>query len=62
VKELFESRKKEEEEENQALNFYKKFMNQGPAYFGDMDEQDEALLKYERAAEDEGKIPSNRLQ
>jgi pre-mRNA-splicing factor ISY1 len=54
VKELFQSRKKEEEEENQALNFYKKFMDQKPAYFGDLDEQDAALLKYEHALEDEG--------
>jgi len=51
VKELFESRKKEEDEENATSNFYKKFTNQGPAYFGDLDEADEELLKYEEAAE-----------
>ncbi|KAI6017073.1 Isy1-like splicing family-domain-containing protein [Pisolithus marmoratus] len=34
VHELFQSRKKEEEEENVILNYYKKFMNQGPAYYG----------------------------
>ena len=35
-------------------NFYKKFTNQGPAYFGDLDEADGKLLKYEEAAEQEG--------
>ncbi|KAI0265421.1 Isy1-domain-containing protein [Gloeopeniophorella convolvens] len=54
VKELFESRKKEEDEENAAQNFYKKFTNQGPAYFGDLDEADGELLRYEEAAEQEG--------
>jgi pre-mRNA-splicing factor ISY1 len=54
VKELFQSNKKEEEEENQALNFYKKFMNQGPGYFGDLDEQDLELLKHEQHEEDDG--------
>lgn len=56
VRELFQSRKKEEEEENQALAFYKKFMNQGPAYFGDLDENDGKLLEFEREAEQEGKL------
>jgi Isy1-like splicing family len=54
VKELFESRKKEEDEENATHNFYKKFTNQGPAYFGDLDEADGELLKYEEEAEEEG--------
>ncbi|KAI0703018.1 Isy1-like splicing factor [Cytidiella melzeri] len=53
VKELFQSRKKEQDEENVAQNFYRKFTNQGPAYFGDLDEQDGKLLEFERAAEDE---------
>jgi pre-mRNA-splicing factor ISY1 len=53
---LFQSRKKEEEEENLALNFYKKFMNQGPGYFGDLDEQNVALLQFEREAEDDGML------
>ncbi|TFK75539.1 Isy1-like splicing factor [Pluteus cervinus] len=53
VKELFQSRKKEEEEENQALAYYKKFMNQGPAYYGDLDENDEELQKYEQKAMNE---------
>ena len=56
VRELFQSRKKEEEEENQVLAHYKSFMNQGPAYYGDLDEVDEKLLKYEREAEEEGKV------
>jgi hypothetical protein len=54
VRELFQSRKKDEEEENQALAFYKKFLNQGPSYFGDLDEKDPQLLKAERVAEQEG--------
>ncbi|KAG6854570.1 hypothetical protein C0991_004906 [Blastosporella zonata] len=53
VRELFQSRKNEEEEENQALAYYKKFMNQGPSYYGDTDEDDGTLLQYERAAEEE---------
>ncbi|KAL0564050.1 NineTeen Complex (NTC) component [Marasmius crinis-equi] len=52
VRELFQSRKKDEEEENQTLAFYKKFMNQGPGYYGDLDEND-TLLEYEREAENE---------
>lgn len=56
VRELFQSRKKEEEEENQALAYYKKFMNQGPAYFGDLDEADGKLLEYERDVEENGKF------
>lgn len=51
MRELFQSRKKEEEEENQALAYYKKFMHQGPAYFGDLDETHE-LIEYEEAAEE----------
>jgi pre-mRNA-splicing factor ISY1 len=54
VRELFQSRKNEEEEENQALSFYKKFMNQGPAYYGDLDEADGRLLEFEQNAEEEG--------
>ncbi|KAI0795721.1 pre-mRNA-splicing factor ISY1 [Abortiporus biennis] len=53
VRELFQSKKKEEDEENQVHAYYKKFMNQGPAYFGDLDEQDGSLLDYERHAEEE---------
>lgn len=54
MKELFASKKHEEEEENLALNFYKRFMNQGPAYYGDLDESDGSLLQYEMNAEEEG--------
>ncbi|KAG6834550.1 NineTeen Complex (NTC) component, partial [Arthromyces matolae] len=53
VRELFQSKKSEEEEENQAFAFYKKFTNQGPSYFGDLDENDGGLLTYEREAEEE---------
>lgn len=48
------SKKTEEDEENRAQSFYKKFTNQGPSYFGDLDEQDGKLLEYERHAEEEG--------
>lgn len=61
VRELFQSKKKEEEEENQALAFYKKFMNQGPAYFGDLDEADGKLLEYEHQAEEEGTFISMQV-
>ncbi|KAJ7647480.1 Isy1-like splicing factor [Roridomyces roridus] len=54
VRELFQSRKKEEEEENRALAHYKKFMDQTPAYYGDLDEEDGTLRKWEQEAEDEG--------
>ena len=54
VRELFQSRKREEEEENQAQSYYKKFINQGPVYFGDLDEVDGKLLLYERQVEDNG--------
>ncbi|KIK67688.1 hypothetical protein GYMLUDRAFT_36419 [Collybiopsis luxurians FD-317 M1] len=53
VRELFQSRKVEEDEENQTLAYYKKFMDQGPAYYGDLDEEDDTLLESERLAEEE---------
>ncbi|KAL0945888.1 hypothetical protein HGRIS_012172 [Hohenbuehelia grisea] len=53
VRELFQSRKVEEEEENQALAFYKKFMNNGPPYYGDLDETDGTLLEEEEEAENQ---------
>ncbi|KAH9854541.1 Isy1-domain-containing protein [Lenzites betulinus] len=53
VKELFSSKKTEEDEENKVHGFYKKFMNQGPGYFGDLDEADGSLLEFETRAEDE---------
>ncbi len=56
VKELFMSKKTEEDEENKVQNYYKKFQNQGPAYFGDLDETDPdlKLLEFEMHAEEEG--------
>ena len=48
------SKNKEEDAENQAQAFYKKFTNQGPAYFGDLDEADGKLVEFELQAEDEG--------
>lgn len=62
MKELFESRKKEEDEENATQSFYKKFSNQGPAYFGDLDDDNGELLKYEETAEQEGKFVAIDLQ
>ncbi|KAG7096098.1 hypothetical protein E1B28_006774 [Marasmius oreades] len=53
VRELFQSRKQDEAEESQTVAYYKKFMNQGPAYYGDLDEVDGSLLRYEQEAEDE---------
>ncbi|KAJ7200875.1 Isy1-like splicing factor [Mycena pura] len=53
VRELFEGKKKEEEEDNQALAYYSKFMDQVPSYYGDVDEADAALLEFEREVEDE---------
>jgi len=58
VRELFQSRKKEEDEENQVYAFYKKFTNQGPGYYGDLDENDGSLLKFEREAEEKGTFTS----
>ncbi|KAJ7766176.1 Isy1-like splicing factor [Mycena metata] len=52
VKELFQSRKKSEDEDNAALVFYKKFLGQGPAYHGNLNDMDGALLRFERHAED----------
>lgn len=57
VKELFVSKKTEEDEENKVQNYYKKFMSQGPAYFGDLDETDGKLLEFEMHAEEEGTCP-----
>ncbi|VDC05254.1 unnamed protein product [Peniophora sp. CBMAI 1063] len=54
VKELFESRKKEEDEETATERFYKRFTNQGPSYFGDEDEADAELVAFERKAEQDG--------
>ncbi|KAH0582320.1 hypothetical protein H2248_010263 [Termitomyces sp. 'cryptogamus'] len=54
VRELFQRRKNKEEEENQALAFYKKFMSQGLPYYCDLDENDGTILQYQRAAEEEG--------
>lgn len=36
------------------MTYYKKFMNQGPAYYGDLDEADGKLLDFEKDAEEEG--------
>ncbi len=57
VRELFLGRKKEEEEENQTLAYYKKFLNQGPVYYGDLDDNDQNLLHFERQSEVEGMQP-----
>jgi hypothetical protein len=54
VKELFESRKKEEDEDVATTTFYKKFTCQGPSYFGDLDEANGELLAFERKAEEGG--------
>lgn len=61
VKELFASKKKDEEEENLAANYYKKFLNHGPAYYGDLDEADGKLLEYEMEAEERGTLSLHPL-
>ncbi|KAI6106300.1 Isy1-like splicing family-domain-containing protein [Pisolithus croceorrhizus] len=42
------------EEENVGLNYYKKFMNLGPAYYGDLDETQgvDGVLAYEQKVEE----------
>jgi len=56
VKELFQSKKKEEDEENAIYSHYKKFIAQGPSYFGDLAETDGSLLEYEHEAEEAGTL------
>ncbi|CAE6427637.1 hypothetical protein ACGC1H_000767 [Rhizoctonia solani] len=51
VKELFQKNTEKEDEESRVLAHYKKFLDQGPAYFGDHDEDDEELLQYEIESE-----------
>lgn len=61
VKELFQSAQKDQEE----LTSYKRqryagFENVGPEYYGDLGEKaEDAMLRAEREAEDEGKSPSS---
>ncbi|KAK6981506.1 Isy1-like splicing factor [Favolaschia claudopus] len=52
VRELFQSRKKDEDEENQALDFYRKFQKPPLTYYGDADEKDGTLLTFEQEAQD----------
>lgn len=52
VKELFQSKKKEEEEENATFSHYKRFMNQGEDYYGAWQEGEEELEKAEREEEE----------
>jgi hypothetical protein len=37
-------------------------MNQGPSYFGDLDESDEKLLEYEQETEEEGLFKVDRTK
>ncbi|PVF99947.1 Isy1-like splicing factor [Serendipita vermifera] len=53
VKELFESKSKEEDEDKATMEFYKKFTGNGPSYYGDLDEADGELLEFESKAEQE---------
>ena len=43
-------------EEEQSVAHYKKFQNQGPDYYGDLDEADGTLLQYEKDAEEAGEL------
>ena len=54
VRELFASKKTEEDEESRVQGYYRRFQNQGPAYFGDLDEAEGGLLEFEMRAEEEG--------
>lgn len=42
------------DEESERAEIYKRYRNQGPAYYGDMDEADGAVLKDDRASEEKG--------
>ena len=42
------------DEETIASQHYKKYQNQGPSYYGDLDEAHDELLSYEVDAENEG--------
>ncbi|KAK7008198.1 pre-mRNA-splicing factor ISY1 [Favolaschia claudopus] len=53
VRELFRSRTTDEDEDNQASSFYGKFLAQGPQYYGDFDENDASLVRFENEAEGE---------
>ncbi|KAI0705451.1 Isy1-domain-containing protein [Earliella scabrosa] len=53
VRELFASKKTEEDEESRVQGYYRRFQNQGPAYFGDLDEVEGGLLEFEMRAEEE---------
>lgn len=44
----------EVDEETHAHAHYKKYQNQGASYYGDLDEGEESLLKYEMEAEEQG--------
>ncbi|KAF8607824.1 Isy1-like splicing factor [Ceratobasidium sp. AG-I] len=52
VKELFQRSTEKEDEEAKVFSQYKKFLDQGPSYFGDYDEDDEGLLRYEMETEE----------
>ncbi|KAG8747568.1 NineTeen Complex (NTC) component [Ceratobasidium sp. 414] len=52
VKELFQRNTEKEDEESKVYVYYKKYLDQGPAYFGDFDEDDEELLRYEKETEE----------
>jgi pre-mRNA-splicing factor ISY1 len=54
VKELFQSRKVEEEEQNATFNHYKRFMDQGEDYYGTPVDGDDDLDKLEREEEENG--------
>jgi hypothetical protein len=44
----------EETEESARTTSFKKFQKQGPAYFGDVDEQDTSLIDAENEEEEAG--------
>lgn len=50
----------EADEESQVAAYYRKYQGHGPAYYGDLDESNDALLEYEVQAEEQG-IVARRL-
>lgn len=56
VRELFQSRKDDEEEENKVFAHYKRFLNRGPPYYGDVDDTNPQLLAYEQSTEEDGEL------
>jgi hypothetical protein len=51
----------DKDEDTIRAELYKRFRNQGPAYYGDMDEADGAVLADDADLERQGSLPSSTL-